>query len=242
MTDLEKQQQKEIERLQKKIKNLTEAYSNTVKELELQKNKAPARGKGRPSVEAETRAQVLSLCRQKQSIRAIAGQVGLATGTVHKIIAQAAKDARVIYVFMDREKPATIIDTCPLTEKVQIINLTDDLFSRAFGIRENPTWEAYEEFLESRCMPRTRYGIREELKLLGIDSYDPFQIVEKTKGRVYEDGQWLDRKDAAFGERLDAILKEVTKEEERRKRLLELIADSRTQNEDGRAPNGDERD
>ena len=223
MTDLEKQQQIEIERLQKKIKNLTVAYSNTVKELEQQKNKPSVRAKGRPSVEAGIRARVLSLCRQKKSIRAIARQVGLAIGTVHKIIAQASKDARVIYVYMDREMPATIIDTCPLTEKIQIINLTDDLFSRAFGIRENPTWEAYEEFLESRCMPRTRYGIREELQLLEIDSYDPFQIVEKTKGRVYEDGQWLDRKDAAFGEQLDAILKEVTDEEERRKKLLELI-------------------
>ena len=81
MTNLEKQQQKEIERLHKKIKNLTEAYSNTVKELKMQKNKALAREKGRPSVKAETRAQVLSLRRQKKSIRYIAGQVGIAIGT-----------------------------------------------------------------------------------------------------------------------------------------------------------------
>ena len=37
-------------------------------------------------------------------------------------------------------------------------------------------------------MPRTRYGIKKELEHMGLDSYDPFQIVEITKGRVYGDG------------------------------------------------------
>lgn len=76
-------------------------------------------------------------------------------------------------------------------QRIAVENRTDDLIHRAFGIKAKPTWEDFEEFLESRCFPRTREHLRLVLKDLGLDSYDPLAIVERTKGRMAEDMQWI---------------------------------------------------
>ena len=119
---------------------------------------------------------------------------------------------------------ATIIEACAITHRVHIINFTDDMLSRAFGIKEAPDWEDFEEFLEIRCMPRTRYGIREELDYMGIDTYDPFQIVEKTKGRVHGDGQSLECMNAKWVKKYEEIRrsgKELPEQKEQLRKLLE---------------------
>ncbi len=54
---------------------------------------------------------------------------------------------------------------------------------------------------------------------MGLDSYDPFQIVEITKGRVYGDGQWLARMDQKGIDQVDSILAKThgkTKEEQKK--------------------------
>lgn len=223
MTEQERQQQ-EIERLQKKIKALSKAYHDTKEELEQRKQeeKKP-RPKGRPSIGTEKKAQVLALCRQGHSMRSIAGKTDLALSTVHKIITEASQESKRVYVYMDRDKLATIIEACAITHKVHIINFTDDMLSRAFGINENPDWEDFNEFLESRCMPRTRYGIREELRYMGIDVYDPFQIVEKTSGRVHGDGQSLERLNPEWVKKYDEIRKRVKNAEEQKRELKKLF-------------------
>lgn len=76
-------------------------------------------------------------------------------------------------------------------QKIAIQNETDNLLHRAFGIKAKPTWEDFEEFLESRCFPRTREGISLILEDLELDFYDPLSIVEKTQGRMAEDAQWI---------------------------------------------------
>lgn len=76
--------------------------------------------------------------------------------------------------------------------RIAICNETEDVIHRAFGIKAKPTWEDFEEFLESRCFPRTRVGLRDVLEDIGLDFYDPLAIVEKTKGRMAEDFGWLD--------------------------------------------------
>ncbi len=75
--------------------------------------------------------------------------------------------------------------------RVVVENRTDVPFHRAFGMKARPTWEDFEEFLEERCMPRTRDRLRLVLEDIGVDSYDPMAIIEKTQGRMAEDGQWL---------------------------------------------------
>lgn len=226
MTEQERQE-KEIERLHKKIKALSEAYGNVLEELEQRRREErKPRPKGRPSVGTEKRAQVLSLCYQGNSMRVIARKTELALSTVHKIITEGAKKSQKVYVYLDREKPATIIDTCELTHKIYIINFTDDMLSRAFGMNEKPNWDDFKVFLESRCMPRTRYGIREELKQMGIDTYDPFQIVEKTKGRVHGDGQSLERMNSEWQEKYNAIQKSVKNKLEEKQQLWRLLESS----------------
>lgn len=226
MTEQERQQ-REIERLQKKIKALSKAYSDTLEKLEQQKQEKKSQKRGRPSVSTEKKAQVLALCRQGNTMRAIAGKTALALSTVHKIITEAAEESKRVYVYMDREKLATIIEACAVTQKVYIINFTDDMLSRAFGVNEKPDWDDFEEFMESRCMPRTRYGIREELSYMGIEIYDPFQIVEKTKGRVHGDGQSLERMNEEWVKKYNIIRKNVKNEQEQKEQLQKLLEGNR---------------
>ena len=94
--------------------------------------------------------------------------------------------------FMCLEELCTVIDVDCMHKKIYIENKTDDILHRAFGIVEHPDWKRFEEFLESRCFPRTRAHVKEILRSMGLDSYDPLQIIEKTGGRMAEDKQWIE--------------------------------------------------
>ncbi len=79
------------------------------------------------------------------------------------------------------------------TEKtLSVKNETDNIVKTAFGKNEVPTWKDFENFLEERCIPRSRSGIREYLEAIGVFEYDPLEIIKKTKGRMAEDNQWLE--------------------------------------------------
>lgn len=93
--------------------------------------------------------------------------------------------------YMNHDECCTVILADFLHEKILIQNETDELLFRAFGVKEKPTWEDFEYFLEDRCVPRTRFGMKEILKDYGLDSYDPLAIIEKTGGHMAEDHQWL---------------------------------------------------
>ncbi len=93
--------------------------------------------------------------------------------------------------FMCEEECCTVILVNFREKRIAIENETDEMIHRAFGIKAKPTWEDFEEFLESRCFPRTRDGLRMILDDIGLDFYDPLAIVEKTKGRMAEDFQWM---------------------------------------------------
>ena len=75
-------------------------------------------------------------------------------------------------------------------------------------------------------MPRTRYGIREELKDLGIDFYDPFVIVQKTRGRVYGDHQYLSRMDRDWIRGYDEIMEHTTEDPQRIQKLKTYLRES----------------
>lgn len=70
-------------------------------------------------------------------------------------------------------------------------NFTFNMIKTAFGNRVSPSWEDFESFLEERCVPRNRSGVREYLAVLGLTVYDPWEIIKKTQGRMAEDHQWL---------------------------------------------------
>ena len=93
--------------------------------------------------------------------------------------------------YMYKSILCTVIDVDELKRKVIIKNYIDNPMMRAFGKNTEPSFEDYEEFLESRCFPRTRDKMKIELKRLGIPFYDPIMIIEKTEGRMAEDDFWL---------------------------------------------------
>ncbi len=93
--------------------------------------------------------------------------------------------------YMYKNEVCTIIDVDETTKRVKVHNFTQDLLFRAFGKRENITFEEYEEFLESRCFPRSRDKMKLILRELDIPFYDPMLIIEKTDGRMAEDDFWI---------------------------------------------------
>ena len=76
-------------------------------------------------------------------------------------------------------------------QTVAVENQSVPLVKTAFGNNPVPSWEDFQRFLEERCIPRQRAGLREYLEALGLDTYDPLVIIEKTGGRMAEDQQWL---------------------------------------------------
>lgn len=94
--------------------------------------------------------------------------------------------------FYDDNELCSIIcaDFTDKTLKVQ--NYTDDVVKTAFGNNKLPTWEDFMNFLEERCIPKERSGIREYLEAIGVAEYNPLEIIRKTKGKMAEDKQWID--------------------------------------------------
>ena len=77
-------------------------------------------------------------------------------------------------------------------EKVLIENHTSDPLYTAFGVNDNPCWQDYQNFLEERCIPKSRAGLKEYLNAIGVDEYNPVEIIRKTKGKMAEDQSWLE--------------------------------------------------
>ncbi len=101
------------------------------------------------------------------------------------------KDYTLRMDFMCKEECCTMILVDFKHEKIEVVNTTDNLIHRAFGIKAKPDWEDFQDFLESRCFPKSRDQLRLILEDLDLDFYDPLMIIEKTKGRMAEDYQWL---------------------------------------------------
>lgn len=93
--------------------------------------------------------------------------------------------------YMYKETVCTLIDVNELKKEIRITNYTDNIMFRAFGVEEQPSYNMYLEFLESRCFPRTRDKMKLVLQDLDLPFYDPFMIIEKTEGRMAEDYFWI---------------------------------------------------
>lgn len=93
--------------------------------------------------------------------------------------------------YMYGQDVCTLIDVNERERKVKIKNYTDKIMFRAFGIMEEPDYNQYIEFLESRCFPESRDKMKLILKDLGLPFYDPIMVIEKTEGRMAEDDFWI---------------------------------------------------
>jgi putative transcriptional regulator len=93
--------------------------------------------------------------------------------------------------YMYESTLCTVIDVDEPARIVEIKNYIKNPMFRAFGINNEPSYEEYEEFLESRCFPKTRDKMKLELRRIGVPFYDPILIIEKTEGRMAEDSFWI---------------------------------------------------
>lgn len=104
-------------------------------------------------------------------------------------IPERAFPLRISYMY--EERLCTIIDVDDREQRVKIKNFTTDPVFCAFGRNRQPSYKEYEEFLESRCFPRSRDKMKIILNELNLPFYNPFLIVQKTEGRMAEDNFWL---------------------------------------------------
>lgn len=177
------------------------------------------RGAGRkPAISDETLWEIRRRRNAGETITALAQAYGISRQTLHNYLKEKDEDEahRQIYRSLkqwqrlNRDFPGVDVEDYMIRmdymngeeccsqllvsfRKRQIVveNTTDVPFHRAFGMKAKPTWEDFEAFLEERCMPRTRDRLRLVLEDIGVDSYDPMAIIEKTQGRMAEDAQWL---------------------------------------------------
>lgn len=93
--------------------------------------------------------------------------------------------------YYDGPRLCTLIYADFTDQTLQGENHTDLLVKTAFGRKSLPTWEDFRAFLEERCIPRGRAGLKEYLDDMGLAEYDPLEIIKRTEGRMAEDDQWL---------------------------------------------------
>lgn len=96
------------------------------------------------------------------------------------------------FSFFDDNELCSIICADFTDETLKVQNYTDDIVKTAFGNNKLPTWEDFMNFLEERCIPKERSGIREYLEAIGVAEYNPLEIIKKTKGKMAEDKQWIE--------------------------------------------------
>lgn len=95
------------------------------------------------------------------------------------------------YEYYNRDKLMSIILVNLQDKKVVVLNSSTDTIHLAFGINLLPSWEDFTDFLCERCFPAGRDRMKTILRDYDLGSYDPFQIIEKTDGRMAEDRQWI---------------------------------------------------
>lgn len=93
--------------------------------------------------------------------------------------------------YMYKQMVCTTIYVDFWNQKIQIVNKTNDILHRAFGVNENPNWNDFEYFLRERTFAKSRGDRKVLLNALGLDNYDPLRIVEITKGKSFDDKQWM---------------------------------------------------
>lgn len=90
-------------------------------------------------------------------------------------------------IFSWKDNPTTEIFADLKARTIQIKNLSDDVMITAFGANYHPSFADFEDLLEDRCLPKSRDKLKLCLKELGLDYYEPLNIIRITKGRMAGD-------------------------------------------------------
>ena len=161
-------------------------------ENELRKIAGRLRGGRKKALTEKDIAFALELQTKGVGTKEIADYFGVSRQTISKYLNKPLTDSYVMRLdFMFKQKVCTEIYVDFEHKQIKIINRTNDIMKRAFGVNEKPTWEDFESFLEERCFPNSRALKKTILQRIGVDSYDPLQILELNRGRTAEDNQYI---------------------------------------------------
>ena len=161
-------------------------------EAELRKIAGRLRGGRKKSLSEEDIEFAIKMQREGKGTKEIADHFGVSRQTISKYLNKPLSDSFVMRLdFMFKQKVCTEIYVDYEHKKIKIVNRTDDIMKRAFGVNENPTWKDFEEFIAERCFPESRAFMKTILKRIGVDYYDPMQILELNNGRTAEDNQYI---------------------------------------------------
>ena len=97
----------------------------------------------------------------------------------------------ILFSYFNNDSLCTQIAADYTDHLILVENHTENIIKTVFGNNISPSWNDFNDFLESRCVPRSRAGISDYLKALDLYEYDPLSIIEKTEGRMEGDNQWL---------------------------------------------------
>ncbi|UMZ73017.1 hypothetical protein [Natranaerofaba carboxydovora] len=99
------------------------------------------------------------------------------------------KDKVVAEVFVSADKKYIYIDQTTKPEKrpfpVSIDTKTTPFNNPRRGLK------VVNNFLKSRCFPKERFNCHQLLEDLGLKTYSPLAIVEKTHGLQFDDYLWI---------------------------------------------------
>ena len=93
----------------------------------------------------------------------------------------------MLFLYKYKDEVCTEIRVDYDKETVEVKNLIDSNLKKAFGINGHPSFKDWEDLLEERCFDRNADGRKLRLRELGLDYYDPYEIVLKTEGRLEGD-------------------------------------------------------
>lgn len=182
----------DYEELCKEIFGTTE--EGRIRALAAEWKKRHTRNAGRKRALSTDDMDVIDTMRQEgATIPAIAKHFGLSRPVISQYLNERpSMDYTMRMDFRLGEKTCTVIYVDFGREKIAIQNRTNDMLHRAFGVKETPTWEDFESFLESRCFPKSRKYVKQIINGLGLmGGYDPLAIAEATGGRTAEDEMYL---------------------------------------------------
>ena len=97
----------------------------------------------------------------------------------------------LVLYFYNGSELTTKITVDKTLKKLAILNQSSNPLFTAFGVNAHPSWNDFQYFLEDRCLPKDRDGLKYYLEELGLTSYEPLEIIRKTQGRMAEDHCWL---------------------------------------------------
>jgi len=166
---------------------------DALKEIAEKVNKKNPRNAGRKKIlSLDEQTELRALYAKGYTLEDLAKIYSTSRQVIGRYINTPMKDGCSLRVyFMRKHRPCTIIDVDFIKQRVYAENYTDNVWFKAFGNIEDPTWDDFEYFLRDRCFSENRLDVKDRLNKLGLNNYDPLAIIEKTKGKITDDNMWI---------------------------------------------------